>query len=57
MAANINSPQSPPLSDQVPITPRVGIEFPLGFPEHLPQQEMTPSPVAPDENNDKFLGL
>ena len=23
----------------------------------MPQQEMTPSPVAPNENNDNFLGL
>ena len=23
----------------------------------MPQQEMTPSPVAPDEDNDNFLGL
>ena len=37
--------------------PRLGIEIPLGLPEHMPQQQMTPSPVAPDEENDKFLGL
>ena len=57
MVAYNNSPQSPTLNDQVPINPRLGIETPLGHPKHLPQQEMTPSPVAPDENNDNFLGI
>ena len=57
MAANINSPQSLPLNDQVPINPRLGIENRLGLPVHLPQQEMTDSLVAPEENNDNFLGL
>ena len=57
MATNNDSPQPPPLNDQVPINPRLGIEIPLGVPEHLPQHEMTPSPIAPDENNDYFLGL
>ena len=57
MTANKNSPQSPPLNDQVPKNPRMGIEILSGLPEHLPQQEMTPSPVASDEINDKFLGL
>ena len=37
--------------------PRLRIEFPSGLPEHMPQQKMTPSPVAPDEDNDNFLGL
>ena len=31
MAANNDSPQSPPLTDQVPFNPRLGIESPLGF--------------------------
>ena len=57
MAANIDSPQSLPLNDQVPINPRWGIEISLGLPEGMPQQEMTPSPVAPDEYNDNFLSL
>ena len=57
MAANNDSPQCPSLNDPVPINPRLGIEIPLGLPEHMPQQEMTPSPVAPDEDNDNFLGL
>ena len=57
MAANDDSPRSPPSNEQVPNNQRLGIEIPLGLPEHMPQQEMTPSPVAPDENNDKFLGL
>ena len=42
----------------MPNNPRLGIEILLGLPEHMPQQEMTPSPVAPnDDNNDNFLGL
>ena len=46
MAAN--NDRSPPLNEQVPSNPRLGIEIPLGVPEHMLQQEMTPSPVAPD---------
>ena len=57
MATNNDSLQSPPLNDQVPINPRLEIEVPLALPEHMPQQEITPSPVAPDEENDNFLGL
>ena len=57
MAANNNSHQSPHLNDHVPINPRLGIEILLSLPEHLPHQEKTPSPVAPGENNDNFLGL
>ena len=57
MAAKNYSPQSPPLNDEAPINPRLGIEVPLGLPEHLPQQKITPSPVAPGENIDNFLGL
>ena len=56
MAANKDSPRSP-LKEQVPNNQRLGIEIPLGLPEHMPQQEMTPSPVAPHEDNDIFLGL
>ena len=33
------------------------IEIPLGLPEHLPEQEVTPSPAAPNENDDKIFGL
>ena len=40
-----------------PNNQRLGIKIPLGLPEHLPQQEITPSPVAPDEDRDNFLGL
>ena len=54
---NRNSPQSPPMREQVPTIPRLGIKIPLGLPEHLPEQEMTPSPIAPNENDDNFLGL
>ena len=57
MAANIDSPRSPPLNEQRPKNQRLGIEISLGFPEHMPQQEMTPLPVAPDEYHDNFLGL
>ena len=57
MAANNDSPRSPPLNEQVPNNQRLGIEIPIGLPEHMPQQEMTPSPVAPGEDNDNFLGL
>ena len=57
MAANDDSPRSPPLNEQVPNNQRLGIEIPLGFPEHIPQQVTTPSPVAPNEDNDNFFGL
>ena len=57
MAANNDSPRSPPLNQQAHNIPRLGIEIPSGLPEHMPQQEMTPSPVAPDEDQDNFLGL
>ena len=57
MAANNDFPRSPPLNEQGPNNQRLGIEFPLGVPEHMPQQEMTSSSVVPDENHDNFLGL
>ena len=57
MAANNDSPQSLPLADQVPNIPSLGNEITLGLPENLAQHEKTPSPVAPDEDNDTFLGL
>ena len=57
MAANNDSPRSPPLNEQKPNNQRLGIEFPIGLPEHKPQQEMTPSPVAPNEDHDSFLGI
>ena len=56
-SSNNDSLQFPHSNDQVLINPRLGIEFLLGLPEHLPQQGMTPSPLAPDENNDNFLPL
>ena len=52
--ANIDSPWSPPLNEQRPNIQRLGIEIPLGLPEHMPQQKMTPSPVAPDEDHDNL---
>ena len=57
MAANTNSPRSFLLNEQVPNIPRLGVEFPLGLPEHMPKQEMASSAVAPDEDKDNFLGL
>ena len=57
MAANSDFPPSPPLNEQAPNNPRLRIEIPLGLPDHRPQQEMTPSPVAPDEDHDNFLVL
>ena len=55
--AGRNSLQFSPMQEQVPNNPRMGIEFPLGLLQHLPQQEMTSSPVAPNENDDNFLKL
>ena len=57
MAANIDSPRSPPENEQVLNYQRLRIEIPLGLPEHMPQQKMTPSLVVPDEDHDNFLGL
>ena len=57
MAANNDSPRSLPLNEQRPNIQRLGIEIPLGLPEHMPQEEMTPSPVVLDEDHDHFLGL
>ena len=45
------------MNEQRPNNQRLGIEIPLGLPEHKPQQEMTPSPVAVGEDNDIFFGL
>ena len=42
---------------QVQNIPRLKIEIPLGLPERLLEQELTFSPVALYENDDKFLGL
>ena len=56
-AANNDSPRSPPLNEQFPNNQRLGIEFPLGLPEHMPQEEMIPSPVVPGEDHDQSLGL
>ena len=46
MAANNDSPRSPPLNEQVPNKQRLGIEIPLGLPQHMPHEEMTLSPVV-----------
>ena len=55
--ARRNSIYSPPMPEQVPNNPKLGIEIPLGFPEPSPEQDMTPSPVAPNENVKNFLGI
>ena len=52
--ANRNSPQSPPLQDQVPNQMRIAIEIPLD--PDMPELELTPSPVAGDDGSDNFLG-
>ena len=57
MVANNDAPRSAPLNEQVPNYPRLGTESRWDLPEHMPQQEMTPCLVAPDEDNDNFLGL
>ena len=53
--ANRNSPQSPPLQDQVPNQMRMGIEILLD--PDMPEPELTPSPVAGDHGSDNFSGL
>ena len=53
--AHRDSPQSVPLPEQVQQQMGIGIEFPLD--KNYPEPEITPSPVAPDEKNDNFLGL
>ena len=45
------------MREQVPNNRRLGIAIPLGFSEHIPEQEISPSPVNPNENDDNFLGL
>ena len=45
------------MREQVQNIPKLRIEILLDLPEQLPEQEMTPSPVAPNENDDNFLGL
>ena len=57
MATNNDFPRSLPLNEQVPNNQRLGIEILLGLPEHMPQKEMNPSPVVPDEDHDHFLVL
>ena len=57
MAATNDYPRSPPLYEQVPNNQKLRIEIPLGLPKHMPQEEMTPSPVVPAEDHDHFLGL
>ena len=54
---NNDSPRSRPSIEQAPNIPSLRIGIPLGLTEHMPQQEMTPSPVALDEDNDIFLRL
>ena len=42
---------------QVPTLSDMGSESPLGLPEKLLEPGLTPFPLAPDENGDKFVGL
>ena len=53
--AKRNSPQSPPLQDQVPNQMRTEIEFRLD--PDMPEPQLTPSPVAGDHGSDNCLGL
>ena len=57
MPARNDSPRSPALCEQMPNNPRLGIEIPSSIPEHMPQQKITFSTVAPDEDYDNFLRL
>ena len=50
-----DSPQSPPLQDQVPNQMRIETEIPLD--PDMPQAELTPSPVAGNDGSDNFSGL
>ena len=45
------------MNEERPNIQRRRIEIQLGLPEYMHQQEMNPSPVAPDEDHDNFLGL
>ena len=53
--ANRNTPQSPPLQDQVPNQMTIGIEILLD--PDMPEPVLTRSPVAGDDGSDNFLGL
>ena len=53
--ANRNSPQPPPLQDQVPNQMRIETEIPLEL--DMPEPELTPSPVAGDDGSHNSLGL
>ena len=53
--ANRNSPQSPPLQNQVPNQMRIGIETTVD--PDMPEHELTLSPVAGDHESDNFWAL
>ena len=53
--ANRNSPQSPPLQDQVPNQMRIDIEIHLDL--DMPEPVLTPSPVAGDDGFNNSLGF
>ena len=53
--ANRNSPQYPPLQDQVPNQMRIGIEFLLD--PDMPDPELILSPVSGDDGSHNFSGL
>ena len=54
--ANTNSPLSYSAKERTKYS-SLEVEIPLGLLEHLPELEMTPSPVALDKKYDNFLGL
>ena len=51
--ANRNSPQSPPLQDQVPNQMKIGVKVPLD--PDMTELELVPSPVAGDDGSQNFL--
>ena len=55
IAAINNSPQSPPLNEQVPQQMRIGIEILLNL--DMPEPELSAFPVAGDPRWDNCLGL
>ena len=53
--ANRNSPQSPPLQDQV--LNQMRMEIKIALDPDMPQPKLTPSPVAGDHGSNNFLGF
>ena len=55
MVASENSPESPPLNEQVPQQMRIGIEISLD--PDMPEPQLSRSPLAGDQGSDNCLGL